>query len=107
MPGNDATTARVSAGPLGAKPGYLRNPHPPYPEDARAAGHTGTVTLYVRVDENGRVVSVRVSGSSGHASLDEQARSTVASRWAFKPARAGGVAVASDILIPIKFTLNR
>jgi protein TonB len=106
IPGNDATTARASAGALGAKPGYLRNPHPAYPEDARAAGHQGTVMLFVRVDENGRVLSVRVSGSSGFPSLDERARSTVANQWAFKPAKAGGVPVASDIIIPIRFTLN-
>jgi protein TonB len=106
VPGNDATTARASAGALGAKPGYLRNPHPAYPEDARAAGQQGTVMLYVRVDEQGRVVAVRVTRSSGFASLDERARSTVASQWAFKPAKSGGVPIASDVVIPIQFTLN-
>ena len=107
IPGNDATTARASAGALGAKPGYLRNPHPSYPEDARAAGHQGTVMLYVKVSAEGRVLSVRVSKSSGYRSLDERARSTVASQWSFKPAKAGGVAVAADVVIPIRFTLNR
>ena len=107
IPGNDATTARASAGALGAKPSYLRNPHPSYPEDARAAGQQGTVMLFVKVDENGRVLSVRVSRSSGFASLDERARSTVAGQWSFKPAKAGGVPVASDIIIPIQFTLNK
>ncbi len=106
-PGKDATTARASAGALGAKPGYLRNPHPSYPADARSAGHQGTVVLFVRVSAAGRVVSVSVSRSSGHASLDERARSTVAQRWAFKPAKAGGVPIASEVIIPIRFTLNR
>jgi protein TonB len=106
VPGNDATTARASAGALGAKPGYLRNPHPSYPEEARTAGHQGTVTLYVRVDEQGRVASARVSNSSGYALLDERALSTVASQWIFKPAKVGGLAVASDVIIPIRFTLN-
>lgn len=107
IPGNDATTARASAGALGARPGYLRNPHPSYPDDARAAGYQGTVMLYVKVSAEGRVISVSVSRSSGHASLDERARSTVAGRWAFKPAQAGGVPIASDVIIPIRFTLNR
>jgi protein TonB len=107
IPGNDATTARASAGALGAKPGYLRNPHPSYPEGARAAGQQGTVMLFVKVDANGRVLSVRVSRSSGFPSLDERARSTVAGQWSFKPAKAGGVPVASDIIIPIQFTLNK
>ncbi len=107
IPGNDATTARASAGAKGAKPGYLRNPHPSYPEDARAAGHQGTVMLFVKVSAEGRVLAVRVSKSSGHPSLDERARSTVAARWMFKPAKAGGVAVSSEVIIPIRFTLNR
>jgi protein TonB len=107
IPGHDATTAKVSAGALGAKPGYLRNPHPAYPEEARAAGQQGVVTLYVRVDEQGRVASVRVSRSSGFSILDERARSTVANQWAFKPAKAGGIPIASDVIIPIRFTLDR
>ena len=36
-----------------------------------------------------------------------RARSTVASQWSFKPAKAGGVAVAADVVIAIRFTLNR
>jgi periplasmic protein TonB len=107
IPGNDATTARASAGALGAKPSYLRNPHPSYPEDARAAGQQGTVMLHVKVDENGRVLSVRITRSSGFPSLDERARSTVAGQWSFKPAKAGGVAVTSEVVIPIQFTLNK
>jgi protein TonB len=107
VPGNDATTAQASAGARSAKPGYLRNPHPSYPEDARAAGHQGTVTLYIKVDASGKVIAVRVSSSSGYASLDERARGTVANQWSFKPAMAGGVPIASDIIVPIKFTLNR
>ncbi len=107
VPGNDATTARVSAGALGVKPGYLRNPHPAYPEQARAAGQQGTVHLFVQVNELGRVVAVRVSRSSGFPMLDERARSTVAGQWAFKPAKAGGVPVASEVIVPIRFTLGR
>jgi periplasmic protein TonB len=63
--------------------------------------------LYVKVDANGRVLAVRVSRSSGFPSLDERARSTVAGQWSFKPAKAGGVPVAADIIIPIQFTLNK
>jgi protein TonB len=107
VPGNDATTAQVSAGAQSAKPGYLRNPHPAYPEEARAAGQQGVVTLSVEVNAQGGVASVRVVRSSGFPVLDERARSTVASRWAFKPAKAGGVPVASEVIIPIRFTLNR
>jgi protein TonB len=107
VPGNDATTAQVSAGALTSKPGYLRNPHPAYPEEARSAGQQGTVTLSVQVTAQGSVGAVRITRSSGFPLLDERARSTVADRWAFKPAKAGGVPIASEVIIPIRFTLNR
>jgi hypothetical protein len=31
----------------------------------------------------------------------------VANQWTFKPAKAGGVPVAAEVIIPIRFTLNR
>jgi protein TonB len=106
IPGNDATTARAASGAISAKPAYLRNPHPAYPEAARAAKQQGVVTLKVNVDVTGRVVSVRVAQSSGFPILDERARSTVAEKWVFKPATSGGAAVASEVVIPIRFTLE-
>jgi len=106
IPGNDATTARAASGAISAKPAYLRNPHPAYPEEARAAKQQGVVTLKVNVDVTGHVVSVRVVQSSGFPLLDERARSTVAEKWVFKPATSGGVAVASEVVIPIRFTLD-
>ncbi len=107
VPGNDAITSQITAGALSTKPGYLRNPHPAYPDAARAARQQGLVTLSVRVDARGHVASVRIVSSSGYPALDERARSTVAGRWAFKPARSGGVPIASEVVIPIRFTLNR
>lgn len=106
IPGNDATTAQRSMGGVSAKPSYLRNPHPTYPEEARKAGQQGTVTLAVKVDESGRPVAVRVVRSSGFPLLDERARSTVAGQWMFKPAKVGGVPIAQEVNIPVKFTLN-
>lgn len=106
IPGNDAITAQRSAGAASAKPGYLRNPHPAYPEAARAAGQQGVVMLRVSVDAQGNPTSVRLTRSSGFAVLDERARSTVASQWKFKPARIDGQPVASTVVIPIRFTLN-
>lgn len=106
IPGNDATTAKAASGAISAKPAYLRNPHPAYPEEARAAKQQGVVMLKVNVDATGHVVSVRVTQSSGFPILDERARSTVAEKWVFKPAMAGGTAVASEIVIPIRFTLE-
>lgn len=105
--GNDATTAVASSGAASAKPSYLRNPHPAYPEAARAAKQQGVVLLRVGVTAQGAVGNVRIVRSSGFPLLDERARSTVAERWSFRPAKAGGVAVASEVSIPIRFTLVR
>lgn len=107
VPGNDATTATASAGASSAKPGYLRNPHPAYPEEARKAKQQGVVTLRLSVDAQGHPSSVQVTRSSGFPILDERARSTVANQWSFKPARVGGNPVPSQIVIPIRFTLDR
>jgi protein TonB len=64
------------------------------------------VYLRVAVDERGRVSAVSVIRSSGHGSLDRQAAETVRRRWRFRPARAGGAAVASEVVIPIQFALD-
>lgn len=107
IPGNDRTTAKATAGGAATRPAYLSNPHPAYPEAARAARQQGTVLLRVRVDAAGRVTDVRITGSSGYPLLDERAESTVSHRWRFKPARLGGVPVASEVIVPIRFTLGR
>lgn len=62
--------------------------------------------LRVRVDTAGRVASVSVVKSSGHRALDERALSTVRDRWRFKPARAAGLPVGSEVIIPIRFDLR-
>ena len=105
VPGRDATTARTSSGDR-AKPGYLRNPHPAYPEEARRARQEGLVQLRVRVDAGGGVISASVTRSSGFPLLDERALSTVRDRWSFKPARVAGVGVSSEVIIPIRFSLR-
>lgn len=106
IPGTDATSANASRGTQSAQPGYLRNPHPAYPEEARKEGQQGVVQLRVAVDEHGQVTSVTVARSSGYPLLDERARSTVAERWRFKPARQGKVNIATEVIVPIRFTLG-
>ena len=107
IPGTDAITTHT--GPVGdlARPGYLRNPHPTYPEAARQAGLQGVVQLRVKVATDGSVASAAITRSSGHPLLDERALSTVRDRWKFKPARVAGLAIASEVIVPIRFTLNR
>ena len=104
-PGTDSLAAR-SAGSHTSKPAYLYNPHPSYPEAARKAGQTGVVMLRVSINEKGRVSAVSLVKSSGHALLDDRARGAV-QRWIFRPARRDGRTVATQVEVPVRFSLDR
>lgn len=84
---------------------YLENPAPPYPRAARRGGLEGRVVLRVHVNPDGTADEVLVRTSSGHDSLDEAARATVA-RWRFAPARRGDIPVAAWVLVPVSFRLD-
>jgi len=86
-------------------PSYLQNPPPPYPEEARRAKQQGLVLLLVGVDSSGNVSQVKVSRSSGFPALDQAAVETVA-QWRFKPARMAGIAVTTEVTVPILFQLE-
>lgn len=87
-----------------AKPVYLKNPAPVYPEYARERGWEGTVVLKVLVTSDGKVGEIHVGRSSGHRILDDSALSTVR-KWQFQPARAGHMTFSSWIKIPVRFVL--
>lgn len=80
------------------------NPAPPYPADAWRAQIQGRVVLKVRVETSGLVGSLAVHASSGWASLDDAALTTVRT-WRFEPARRRGAAVAHEVLVPVRFTI--
>ena len=80
-------------------------PAPRYPRESLRAGHEGTVTLRVLVDETGRPLEVNIESSSGHRTLDRAAREQVLERWRFHPAQRNGRAVAAYALVPIVFKL--
>ncbi|MDD2708366.1 MAG: energy transducer TonB [Verrucomicrobiae bacterium] len=106
VPGRDATTLRSSGGAQTlARPDYLRNPAPRYPEAARQRRQEGVVRLHVDVDERGHAADVRLFSSSGFPLLDESALRTVRD-WKFQPARIGAMAIASQVEIPIRFQLR-
>jgi TonB family protein len=52
----------------------MRPAMPDYPSVARAAGVTGTVQVFVRLDASGNVVETGIYKSSGNATLDAAAR---------------------------------
>jgi TonB family protein len=80
------------------------NRPPAYPPEARARGLTGVVRLQIEVDTAGRVASVRVTGSSGYAVLDEAAR-VAALAWRFLPARRDGIPVPARLDQTVRFGL--
>ncbi len=84
---------------------YARNPPPIYPASARRREQQGTVTVKVLVGADGSVERAEITESSGVDSLDDAALETVRSRWRFMPARHGGIAVESWVLVPIRFAL--
>lgn len=85
---------------------YLSNPRPDYPPDARRLRQQGVVYLSVEVGADGRPTDVAVSRSSGFPELDQAAAAAVR-RWLFAPARAGGLAMASHVEIPVRFSLEQ
>jgi len=101
-----ATSHGGAGGALSSRVGYLSNPKPDYPEEAKRLHEEGVVLLDVLVDANGRAGEVSVSRSSGFAVLDDAAVQAV-KRWIFEPARTGGVAVSSRVKVPVRFSLER
>jgi len=104
--GKDQTTLHSSAGAVTeARPAYLRNPAPVYPEEARRLSQQGVVLLSVDVNASGRVDRLSVKQSSGHALLDDSASRAVR-RWRFEPARLGSLKLDSKVVIPVRFQLE-
>ncbi|WP_374601366.1 energy transducer TonB [Arenimonas sp.] len=99
------TTSFDPGPPALATLAYDLAPAPRYPRASLIAGHEGTVTLRVLVDETGRPLEVSVESGSGHRELDRAARLQVLEHWRFHPAQRGGRAVAAYALVPIVFSL--
>ena len=85
-----------------AQPQYRSNPAPEYPIASHRRHEEGTVLLKVAVGADGLPTAVSLERSCGHRLLDDAALETVR-RWTFAPARAGGVAIASVVVIPVRF----
>ena len=106
----DATVGRSNAitEPLaGAHLEYESAPAPSYPMEAIRKALTGTVTLRVLVDVDGRPIDVQVEHSSGHRVLDAAAKKQVLAKWRFRPAMQDGQAVQAIGMVPVVFSLNQ
>ena len=91
----------------GAHLEYEVAPPPSYPAQALREMLTGTVTLRVLVDVDGKPIDVRIERSSGHRVLDAAARKQVLAKWRFRPAMHDGRAVQAIGLVPVVFHLDQ
>ena len=96
----NGTEARVSS-----EPDYLRNPPPVYPRESRKNGEEGVVTVAAKISRDGHVLSLFVKKSSSYDRLDAAAISAV-KEWKFRPAMLAGIAVESDVDVPVRFFLR-
>ncbi|MDA3922527.1 MAG: energy transducer TonB [Salinisphaera sp.] len=80
--------------------------HKRYPEQARAAGRTGTVKLYIVVDASGHVLEHRIAQSSGIAALDQAANNMLARSEPLPAMPSATDRNRLELVIPIVFTLH-
>ncbi len=84
-------------------PAVLYQIEPEYSEEARKARLTGTVVLFLEIDERGRIGNIEVRQSLG-LGLDEKAIEAIR-QWRFRPARKDGKPVPSFALVDVGFRL--
>jgi protein TonB len=99
-------TKTTTKGPVSARPDYLRNPPPPYPEESLAKHEEGIVLLLVDVGADGSALDVRIKKSSGFKKLDDAAMLTVKT-WKFKPSTLDGAPVKSEVEVPVHYKLPK
>lgn len=85
--------------------GTVSTPSPDYPYSARKRRREGVVLIGLEVAADGLVSAARVLESSGDASLDEAALSTLR-RWKLRPATMAGRPVAGRVEVPVRFRLE-
>ena len=91
----------ISGGVLNGK--AVSKPAPAYPAIAKAARASGSVTVQITVDENGRVVSAQAV--SGHPLL-QQAAANAVRQWRFTPTLLSGQPVKVTGQVIVNFNLQ-
>ena len=108
-PGPSDAPPRVDPAPaVRAGPKLLTPPSelkPPYPQAKLLAQEEATLKLRLTIDERGRVIAVEPIGRADPAFLDAARRHLIA-HWRYKPAMEGGEAVASSMVITLRFQLD-
>lgn len=80
--------------------------HKEYPREARRRREQGTATLVFTVDRRGRVTGVRISKSSGSASLDREVHAMVRRAAPFPPFPVDLRAEQLTLAVPVRFSLR-
>ena len=97
------TPARAGeADAIDTRPVPVKTPPPKYPSAMSQDGIQGLVTVKVVIDEKGNVAECVVSKST-RSEFEKPALEAIRS-WKFRPASKGGVAVRSQVIIPVKFS---
>ena len=86
-------------------PALLDAPKMEYPPAARRRGEQGVVACRLHVSERGAVTAVEVIETSGHASLDEAARTALLT-WRYRPELRDGRPVATTTVHRVVFRLE-
>jgi protein TonB len=97
------TPAVVKVGPRAATPADLLRP--PYPESMRRTEAEAVLRLRLSIDPRGRVTAVEPVGDADPAFLTA-ARSHLLRYWRYRPATEDGRAVASSLVITLRFELE-
>lgn len=99
---------RKAAKPAAVEARYRAMKPPVYPAEAIKNRIEGEVYVRVAIGKDGSVRDARVDHArpeSAAAALGEAAVAAVKS-WTFDPTQSGGVAVESEVLVPIEFSLD-
>ncbi len=74
-----------------------------YPESAKKAWHTGTVTVSFTINREGEVVDAKILRGTGHADLDNEALRVIQSSPKWTPAMQDGKPVPVTFTFPVIF----
>jgi len=100
-----AAIAEESYVPPSSNVAYYHNPKPRYPMAAKRRGMEGVVELRVMVDSRGHPAMIEIKQSSGFKVLDREAIKAVW-QWRFQAAKRGGLAVAGEVIVPVRYQLD-